>query len=740
MHDGRNMALAWCLAMTMACGVEVHQAAGPTDIGAPDGADAGAPGDGVLPTQDGALDGVEPGPDVIAATCESAVKPFECPCDYNVECLSGYCVFVNDGVHPSVCTRLCDADCPDGWGCKPVAGAADPIFICMPVVEITCSPCVTHADCGGFDDLCLAIDDGMYCGRDCAGDAAACADGYSCDEIVDQDAGLLAQQCVPSHGSCTCPPDVDLMTDPEHCGVCTMVCAFLNGVPACVQGVCALGSCDEGWSDLDGDPENGCEYACEPISEEDEPDPLGIDANCDGLDGDLARAVFVATWGEKVASGQPDDPVSTISKGINKAKTLGRDHVYIAAGTYQEQVSLQAGVSLFGGYSADGKWTRNLDLYETILSYAEPGPEGAIRTVVAEGIDQATVVAGMTIKSGNNPTPGGGSYGVWMRDVGPALALKRCRIIGGNGGGGVPGNVGSPGSHGSIGQPGTSPADSDWTCNEFETYGGVGGTGGFATCDDDLGAGGRGADSSCGDDPANPGDASPEGTPGGQPEEEGADGGAGVTGVHGIGGGGEGSLDAEDLWIGDDGMDGITGGHGLGGGGGGSGKGATGGLLAASMWGGGGGGGGSAGCGGEGGQGGDAGGGSFAVFLISSSPVIEACVLSQKSGGNGGSGGLGGQPGLGKAGGAGGVGYGNATDGGKGGLGGGGGKGGHGGGGSGGIAYALYLHDGSAPFCADNVVEPLGTGGIGGIGGDLDGHKGATGTTGDVNVSGSGCP
>ena len=72
-------------------------------------------------------------------------------------------------------------------------------------------------------------------GLTCAAGDCSCEPGLaSCD-------GDLANGC-----------EVDLRTDPNHCGGCERMCA--NG--RCVAGVC---SCDQGFADCDPSPANGCE-------------------------------------------------------------------------------------------------------------------------------------------------------------------------------------------------------------------------------------------------------------------------------------------------------------------------------------------------------------------------------------------------------------------------------------------------------------------------------------------------
>ena len=682
--------------------------------------------------------------EVVEATCESAEKPFMCPCDYNVDCLSGFCIAVEDEVYAQVCTKNCgEEECPVDWRCETVEGAGDPTYICVPVIDFNCDPCTSNLDCGGPNDLCTELDDGAFCTMDCSDPDVVCREGFTCQATLDANGEPNHLQCLPDNGSCSCPPSVDLDSDKDNCGVCGNVCSYPNALAFCSSGVCQLKDCESGWTDLDNDVGNGCEYECTKTAETDEPDPSGLDADCDGIDGNEGRAVFVAPWGAKGAPGTKINPIPDITSGIAKAKALSKDHVYIAAGTYEERVVVSAGISLYGGYSEDGSWTRNLAVNLTIIQNDEVDEDGAIRALVVDGIQVPTTIAGLQIQSGNNAATGGSSYGVWMRDVNSAVTVRSSRVISGSGGPGGHGLNGEPGASGVPGAAGKSTTETDFNCNEFDTYGGVGGQGGNNTCAGGVSGGGNGGNGSCGDDAANAGDASAGGAPGGQGETAGVHGAAGAAGLHGAGGVEGGAVSPLGLWVGNGGESGGPGGDGQGGGGGGSGAGHDGGLLGWAMWGGGGGGGGSGGCGGTAAGPGLAGGGSFAVFLVDASPKLFGNIFSHNSGGHGGNGGVGGPGGPGEQGGAGGTATGDAdkaTDGAAGGNGGSGGAGGNGGGGAGGDAFGLYLVGTSSPNCDDNVAEPLGWGGTGGVGGGVEGNAGAAGLTGDVNKAGMNCP
>ncbi len=80
----------------------------------------------------------------------------------------------------------------------------------------------------------------------------------------------------------------DTQNDPMNCGACDRVCVIPNATAGCSLGECVIDACPSGFSDNDGDINNGCELA-----EGEDPDPLtcredkselcnAFDDNCDG--------------------------------------------------------------------------------------------------------------------------------------------------------------------------------------------------------------------------------------------------------------------------------------------------------------------------------------------------------------------------------------------------------------------------------------------------------------------------
>ncbi len=91
----------------------------------------------------------------------------------------------------------------------------------------------------------------------------------------------------------------DLQTDPRNCGACGNACIRAHARTDCMAGRCTIptGGCDFGFYDLDGNPDNGCEYACVPVpGATDDRTCDNRDDNCNGrrdedvdLCGDIAN-------------------------------------------------------------------------------------------------------------------------------------------------------------------------------------------------------------------------------------------------------------------------------------------------------------------------------------------------------------------------------------------------------------------------------------------------------------------
>ncbi|MBU1896427.1 DUF1565 domain-containing protein, partial [Myxococcota bacterium] len=293
--------------------------------------------------------------------------------------------------------------------------------------------CLTQGVCAMAAPICLLGRwDCRYPGAFEALEEVSCdAADNNCDGVVDE--------------------GFDHQNDPNHCGRCANRCVFPNATSVCVEGICALGACRVGWIDLDGLPGNGCEEECAWLSEQDPPDPDHVDANCDGLDGDASRAIFVdVLQGADGNPGTRQAPLASISAGIERAAELGFD-VYISHGNYRESLTLADGVSLYGGYDARNLWRRDHAVETTLM--------GGPRAVIAEGITRLTEIQQIHIISADNEAPGEGSYAVTLIDS-QAVLISDSVIESGRGGDGIDGLNGDSGGDGLSGDDGADAQDS----------------------------------------------------------------------------------------------------------------------------------------------------------------------------------------------------------------------------------------------------------------------------------------
>ncbi len=589
-----------------------------------------------------------------------------------------------------------------------------------------------------------------------------------CDGQTDEDwktADLYAadQACGNCNTDCTA-----IYEKPNARGVCNVA----GGGPACAMTCCKAGdgyaACDgvTDYFDLNAVPDDGCELALDP-------EAIYVSAS------DPQASDAVGCGRGPVGTGLGRYPCQSIGAGLAEAVTTGRKRVLVADGLYEETVTVAPGVSLLGGYRAD-TWERHLS--STLTTLRGVGTSKHLKTLLAQGVDTATVVEGFLIYGPANFAAGGNSYAVWIVDSTSALTLRHNVIFGGYAGDGAGGGSGGDGADGGDGQTGQNSIETDvysqTQCNNLSSTPGNKGTagdGGQATCGGAAVHGGDGAGATCPDDndqqpngasgtQASGGGAAGAGGAGGYdrrstncgtfstggksatglPGTDGSDGNDGTAGSGCAAGVAQGAVTGNE-WVGVAGAAGADGKPGGGGGGGGAGGGAdvdencSGG--ADDTLGGSGGGGGSGACPGLGGSGGGSGGGAFAVFISRSSPgsalpTLTSNTLLRGVGGRGGDGGLGGAGGLGGDGGNGGLATGRWAyamgNGGRGGQGGDGGHGGGGGGGCGGASYALFVHNVTTTptYATTNTFGGGGEAGPGGSGGPSLGHSGTSGAPG----------
>jgi hypothetical protein len=405
----------------------------------------------------------------------------------------------------------------------------------------------------------------------------------------------------------------------------------------------------------------------------DKPDLAAEDTNCDGIDGDKAKAIFVSPGGNNGGTGSLTNPKQTLGGATGAILTAAADHkdVYLAGGTYNETAQLEDNVGLFGGYEPI---TGERDGALTTIKGAP--------AVLASG-DSGVVLQTLTLDGQQDGS--GNAYGLRaVKDGADASHLVLQDVTAKGAPAAAGGNLGGGG-------------------NGSPNVGFVGGDGGAGGC----GAGNGGVIGALG-------------------FLSGATGATGSTAANNTA-----SLPDSATWPRQ--IAGSGGGGGLGG----SGRGGFGGTGITStaffvipLCGGQGGSGGRGGGGGAGGGGGQDGGGSFGAFLLDSSVTA---VESTLTGGAGGAGGNGVSGGSGGAGGGGFAGFAGLCDpfffspcafaGGTGFSGAQGGHGGGGGGGVGGPSAGVYQAGAGSGYAAKSgttqTAAPTAAPG---------GHQGNTGT------------
>jgi len=188
-----------------------------------------------------------------------------------VDCGSGGCVEIqNDVAHCNGCNKPCEADKVETFACQ----------------DGQCKIAKCQA---GFEDFNNLLEDGCEC---VIGPEVCDGANNDCDGAIDEGDEICpgVEGCEGScdGGLCICPADCDLCNgicvpllsywdDPANCGNCGGACALEHtSVHYCQGGTCWPLSCEDGWTDCDEWPANGCEWKILPELCD------GIDNDCDG--------------------------------------------------------------------------------------------------------------------------------------------------------------------------------------------------------------------------------------------------------------------------------------------------------------------------------------------------------------------------------------------------------------------------------------------------------------------------
>ncbi|HJL18970.1 MAG TPA: MopE-related protein [Sandaracinaceae bacterium LLY-WYZ-13_1] len=287
--------------------------------------------------------------------------------------------------------------------------------------------------------------------------------GVSCDDPRASScyAGRCADPACPEDPSACPPAECEGGADcpaPDDCAeaVCLSGACFYRPLGACAEGTYCdpedgcrpfpTPTMDAGVSDaggLDGGPgctggdADGDGVACDVDCDDGDPWVYpGAAEVCDGVRNDCDEGVadegcggvgtFVSTsTGSDANPGTRAAPLATVSEGIANAALVAAERgmpaaVYIAEGTYDEDLSVPAAVSLEGGYEAAG-WTRERAPDRVVIrasrvegTVVEAGDDVALRHLTLRGTDGFGTRAALTLAAGASATVEGN------RIVGPA--------------------------------------------------------------------------------------------------------------------------------------------------------------------------------------------------------------------------------------------------------------------------------------------------------------------------------
>ncbi|AUX34204.1 MULTISPECIES: hypothetical protein [Sorangium] len=449
--------------------------------------------------------------------------------------------------------------------------------------------------------------------------------------------------------------------------------------------------------------------------------------------------VFVSEQGDDESPGTRSAPVRTMQHAIGLAASGRGDaeaptwRVYACGGAFAEEITLPAGVDLWGSRRCDGgdDWSYGGSFAGPNASTIIGPPDGIpVRVLgggeaVVAGNDATSVIFGVRAVAADASARDGKSSIAMILSRGARAIVRDSVIVAGGGSEGEPGEdaPSEPATDGEQGSDGAHACTADVVtgarpvvtrCDDgTESVGGYGGDGG-------LDVGGDGASGQ----PASEENQEATGRGGSGADTmrctKGSKGAAGADAGRAAGASGPGFLDI-DGWVGVRGEDGKNGGvgHGGGGGGGSKGRGELDSCRDRPPGGAAGGSGGSGGCGGLGGKGGGYGGASIGIIALEGAELtVEASDVFTGDGGRGGVGGTGQWGGRGAGGGRGGshpfTELWPACPGGRGGNGG---RGGDAGGGSGGHSLGVASVGATVTLAQDASVHH-GDGGSGGPAGN----------------------
>ena len=151
---------------------------------------------------------------------------------------------------------VCDTKTGDCVGCLPSNDMCPAGEFCDPATK-TCEPgCTDATDCANPAT------------PHCNASANTCVECLQDNECMPGNV-CVVNTCIPGCSlqqpcqigfTCCGSSCYDLSTDPNNCGTCLGACEEIpQAEPVCINSMCGMGPCMQGWADCDGDAMNGCE-------------------------------------------------------------------------------------------------------------------------------------------------------------------------------------------------------------------------------------------------------------------------------------------------------------------------------------------------------------------------------------------------------------------------------------------------------------------------------------------------
>jgi len=179
----------------------------------------------------------------------------------NSTCSVGACAagFADcNGKYSDGCEAQLAKDVANCGTCGAVCGSENGNASCIDgKCSLSCAPgfgdCDTLASTGCETDITSSLMNCSACGKTCA----------PANAIPSCSSSICSGTCMPGFDNCDAQwsngCEANLKTDASNCNACSAKCLIPNATAICNSGKCAIGSCNTGFMDCNGNSADGCE-------------------------------------------------------------------------------------------------------------------------------------------------------------------------------------------------------------------------------------------------------------------------------------------------------------------------------------------------------------------------------------------------------------------------------------------------------------------------------------------------